>query len=135
MERFEKVLVANRGAVAARVLRALDRMGVRSVAVYSQADAGAPYLDMAGETYEIGPAPERHVLGADAFLPEVPALERHDHRPGQRVVPEHGGGDLHRRLRRDGARHGGCGRQPRRRTEEVPTRNDRHDGSSRGSLA
>jgi len=52
-------MVANRGAVAARVLRALNEMGIRSVAVYSEADAGAPYLEMAGETHAIGPAPAR----------------------------------------------------------------------------
>ena len=52
-------MVANRGAVAARVLRALDEMGIRSVAVYSEADAGAPYLEMAGEAHAIGPAPAR----------------------------------------------------------------------------
>ncbi len=56
---FSKVLVANRGAVAARVLRALGAMGVHSVAVYSEADAGAPYLALASETYAIGPAPAR----------------------------------------------------------------------------
>ncbi len=56
---FNKVLVANRGAVAARVLRALGAMGVHSVAVYSEADAGAPYLALASETYAIGPAPAR----------------------------------------------------------------------------
>ena len=56
---FNKVVVANRGAVAARVLRALDAMGIRSVALYSEADAGAPYLEMASETYAIGPAPAR----------------------------------------------------------------------------
>jgi acetyl-CoA carboxylase, biotin carboxylase subunit len=56
---FNKVLVANRGAVASRVLRALNEMGIKSVAVYSEADAGAPYLEMASETYAIGPAPAR----------------------------------------------------------------------------
>ena len=56
---FNKVVVANRGAVAARVLRALNEMGIRSVAVYSEADAGAPYLEMAGESHAIGPAPAR----------------------------------------------------------------------------
>jgi len=56
---FNKVIVANRGAVAARVLRALNEMRIHSVALYSEADAGAPYLEMAGETYAIGPAPAR----------------------------------------------------------------------------
>jgi acetyl-CoA carboxylase biotin carboxylase subunit len=56
---FNKVIVANRGAVAARVLRALNEMRIHSVAVYSEADAGAPYLAMASETYAIGPAPAR----------------------------------------------------------------------------
>jgi acetyl-CoA carboxylase biotin carboxylase subunit len=66
---FSKVVVANRGAVAARVLRALDAMGIRSVAVYSEADAGAPYLEMAGETYAVGPAPAREsYLNQDALI-------------------------------------------------------------------
>jgi acetyl-CoA carboxylase biotin carboxylase subunit len=66
---FRKVLVANRGAIAARVLRALNEMGIASVAVYSDADAGAPYLEMAGETYAIGPAPAREsYLDQDRIL-------------------------------------------------------------------
>src|SRR3954470_15608308 len=66
---FSKVLVANRGAVAARVLRALNDMGIKSVALYSEADAGAPYLAMASETYAIGPAPAREsYLNQDAII-------------------------------------------------------------------
>jgi len=66
---FSKVIVANRGAVAARVLRALNTMGIRSVAVYSEADAGAPYLELASETYAIGPAPARDsYLNQDLLL-------------------------------------------------------------------
>jgi acetyl-CoA carboxylase biotin carboxylase subunit len=69
---FNKVLVANRGAVASRVLRALNEMGIKSVAVYSEADAGAPYLEMAGETYAIGPAPAREsYLNQDRILEVV----------------------------------------------------------------
>ena len=68
---FNKVVVANRGAVAARVLRALNAMGVRSVAVYSEADAGAPYLELAGETHAIGPAPARESYLNEGSLLEV----------------------------------------------------------------
>jgi acetyl-CoA carboxylase biotin carboxylase subunit len=66
---FHKVVVANRGAVAARVLRALKEMGIRSVAVYSDADAGAPYLERADESHAIGPAaPRESYLNQDALL-------------------------------------------------------------------
>jgi len=66
---FNKVVVANRGAVAARVLRALNEMGIQSAAVYSEADAGAPYLERASETFAIGPAPAREsYLNHDALI-------------------------------------------------------------------
>jgi acetyl-CoA carboxylase, biotin carboxylase subunit len=68
---FNKVVVANRGAVAARVLRALAEMRVHSVAVYSEADAGAPYLQMASEAYAIGPAPARESYLDQDVLIEV----------------------------------------------------------------
>lgn len=56
---FKKVLVANRGAVAGRVIRALRELGITPVAVYSEADAQAPYLATVAESYCIGPAPPR----------------------------------------------------------------------------
>lgn len=66
---FNKVLVANRGAVAARVLRALNAMNIPSVAVYSEADNHAPYLEMASQTFAIGPAPAREsYLNQDTIL-------------------------------------------------------------------
>ena len=66
---FEKVLIANRGAVAARVLRALDTLGVRSVCVYSEADSEAPYLDAASEAYPIGPGPaQQSYLNQDKLI-------------------------------------------------------------------
>ena len=68
---FNKVVVANRGAVAARVLRALNEMGIRSVAVYSEADAGASYLELAGEAHAIGPAPARESYLKQDVLIEV----------------------------------------------------------------
>jgi len=59
MALFNKVLVANRGAVASRVLRALNALGVPSLAVYSDADRGAPWLELASQTAHIGAAPAR----------------------------------------------------------------------------
>ena len=53
---FQRILVANRGEIALRILRAATELGVETVAVYSVGDEGAPYLELADETICIGPA-------------------------------------------------------------------------------
>jgi acetyl-CoA carboxylase biotin carboxylase subunit len=53
---YKRILIANRGEIALRVIRACREMGIETVAIYSEADRGAAYLDLADETYCVGPA-------------------------------------------------------------------------------
>ncbi|MEQ8868010.1 MAG: acetyl-CoA carboxylase biotin carboxylase subunit [Roseovarius sp.] len=65
---FDKILVANRGEIALRVIRAAREMGIRSVAVHSTADADAMHVRMADESVCIGPPP-----GSDSYL-SIPSI-------------------------------------------------------------
>jgi 3-methylcrotonyl-CoA carboxylase alpha subunit len=56
---FERVLIANRGEIAVRIERTLDRLGIESVAVFSDADAAAPHVRAADRAIHIGPTPAR----------------------------------------------------------------------------
>jgi acetyl-CoA carboxylase biotin carboxylase subunit len=53
---FKRILVANRGEIALRIFRACRELGVETVAIFSEADRGAAYLDLADEAYCVGPA-------------------------------------------------------------------------------
>ncbi len=57
MKPFSRVLIANRGEIALRIIRACRELGIETVAIYSEADRGARYLELADETVCIGPAP------------------------------------------------------------------------------
>jgi 3-methylcrotonyl-CoA carboxylase alpha subunit len=69
MGMFRKILIANRGEIACRVITTARRMGIATVAVYSDADANARHVHMADEAWPIGPAPARDsYLRADTIL-------------------------------------------------------------------
>ena len=57
MKTFRKILIANRGEIALRVMRACKELDIPTVAVYSDADRAAPHVFAAGEAYRLGPAP------------------------------------------------------------------------------
>jgi propionyl-CoA carboxylase alpha chain len=66
---FTKILIANRGEIACRVIRTAKKMGIATVAVYSDADRDARHVEMADETVHIGPAPSREsYLQADKII-------------------------------------------------------------------
>lgn len=54
---FNKILIANRGEIASRIIRTCKRLNIRTVAIYSEADSHAPYVHLADEAYLVGPAP------------------------------------------------------------------------------
>ena len=82
---FQKILIANRGEIACRIIRTAQRMGITTVAVYSEADANAMHVSMADEAVFLGPAPAR-----ESYLVIEKILEAAQRTDAEAVHPGYG---------------------------------------------
>ena len=86
---FKKILIANRGEIACRVIKTARRMGIATVAVYSDADARAPFVQMADEAVHIGPSPaSESYLVADKIIAACKATGAEAVHPGYGFLSE-----------------------------------------------
>src|SRR6187397_515206 len=86
---FTKILIANRGEIACRVIRTARRMGIATVAVYSDADARSPHVRMADEAVHIGPSPAAEsYLRADKIIAACKATGAEAVHPGYGFLSE-----------------------------------------------
>jgi len=89
--RFHKILIANRGEIACRIMGTLRRLGIRSVAVFSDADRNAMHLDLADEAVRIGPAAAAEsYLNGPAIIDACRASGANAVHPGYGFLAEHG---------------------------------------------
>ena len=113
---FSKVLIANRGEIAIRIIRACEELDIATVAVYSELDRDAPHVQRAGEAFLLGPGPaSESYLSIDRLFD---AIER----SGRRGGPS--------RLRLPGRERGIRGRSGRApdHVHRAPRVGDRGDG-------
>ena len=86
---FEKILIANRGEIACRIIRSARRMCIRTVAVYSEADACALHVELADEAFPIGPPPAREsYLNIGRILDAARRSDAHAIHPGYGFLSE-----------------------------------------------
>jgi propionyl-CoA carboxylase alpha chain len=86
---FKKILIANRGEIACRIIKTARRMGIATVAVYSDADARAPFVQMADEAVHIGPSPAaQSYLIADKIIAACKATGAEAVHPGYGFLSE-----------------------------------------------
>ena len=98
---FDKILIANRGEIAVRVIKTCRRMGIKTVVIYSDADAGSLAVEMADEAVLIGPAPAaQSYLLADKIVEAVRQTGAQAVHPGFGFLSENAG--FARRLKAEG---------------------------------
>ncbi len=89
---FKKILIANRGEIACRIIATAKKMGIATVAVYSDADAGARHVKLADEAVNIGPAPSREsYLQADRIIAAAKQTGAQAIHPGYGFLSENEG--------------------------------------------
>ena len=89
---FTKILIANRGEIACRVIKTAQKMGIKTVAVYSDADKDARHVQLADEAVHIGPAPSREsYLQADKIIAACKATGAQAVHPGYGFLSENAG--------------------------------------------
>jgi len=82
---FEKVLVANRGEIAVRVMAACEELGIETVAVYSDADRNADHVEYADDAYNVGPAP-----ASESYLDQTAILDVAERAGADAIHPGYG---------------------------------------------
>jgi acetyl/propionyl-CoA carboxylase alpha subunit len=86
---MKKILIANRGEIAIRVMRTAKQMGIKTVAVYSEVDRHAPHVKYAGEAVCIGPAPSSEsYLRGDKIIEVAKAMNVDAIHPGYGFLSE-----------------------------------------------
>ena len=98
---FTKILIANRGEIACRIIKTAKKMGIATVAVYSEADRDAMHVDLADEAVPIGAAPSREsYLAADKIIDAAKKTGAQAIHPGYGFLSENE--DFARRVEEEG---------------------------------